>query len=681
MSIKIAVDVGGTFVDFVCCDEHNRLSLLKGSSTPDDPSRAVVEGVEEILERSGAEPSDVTLFVHGTTVATNTLLERKGATVALIGTEGFRDVLEIARQDRPSLYDYALHPPKPLAPRRLRFETPERIGHDGRVRRPLERDAVADLIERIAAGDVRDLAVCLLHSYANPVHERLLKEWIAEAVPDARISLSSELLPEIREFERANTTVVNAYVLPAVSCYIHRLEDRLREKSIASPLHIMQSNGGIIDADRAQKHCVQTLLSGPAAGALFGATLAEAAGVETVISIDIGGTSADVSVATGRQPVFAEETEIGGQVVRTPCIEINTVGAGGGSIACIDKGGALQVGPQSAGAQPGPACYGRGGTRPTVTDANVVLGRVNPQYFLGGRMTIDAELAREAIEREIAGPLGMSVEQAAEGILTVVNAVMVKAIRKLTVERGLHPRDLALAGFGGGGPLHAPDLARELGISRVVIPPMPGVSSAFGLLTADFRQDYVRTVLWRLTPDRLGELQAIVEEMGEEALRRMSSSAPGVPVELRPSFDVRYRGQSFSLPVLAEIGELRAWSDLDTLAARFHEAHERTYGHSNPAGELELANIRLAAVGRFGDEPPTRAAQTEARQEPVGVRQVYFAGAFREAAVYRRDGLTAGVVVRGPAILEQPDSTLIIPPGSSGRTDESGNLLIREETS
>ena len=407
MSVRIGVDVGGTFTDIVCFDEQEGdFRLLKVPSTPDRPSAAVIEGTRRVLDEFEVPAESVGFFIHGTTVATNTILERKGAEVALLVTAGFRDVPYIMRQDRPRLYDYFQQRPQPLIPRERRFEVPERMLYTGQVSLPLQEEPTRQLLRRLKELEFRDIAVCLLHSYVNPSHERTLRDWIRQEIPEARVSLSSDILPEFKEFERLSTTVVNAYVLPSVGSYLQRLEEGLDSLQIPSGLHIMQSNGGIMTSETAQSHCVHMVLSGPAAGALSGLVLGRKAGLDHIISIDVGGTSADVAVARDGKLHFAEESEIAGQILKIPAIEINTVGAGGGSIAWVDSGGALQVGPQSAGAHPGPACYRRGGSRPTVTDANVVLGRLNANHLLGGEMAIDAELSAKAIGEGVAAPPG-----------------------------------------------------------------------------------------------------------------------------------------------------------------------------------------------------------------------------------------------------------------------------------
>ena len=683
MSVRIGVDVGGTFTDIVCFDEREGdFRLLKVPSTPDRPSAAVVEGTRRVLKQFEVPAESVGFFIHGTTVATNTILERKGAEVALLVTAGFRDVPTIMRQDRPRLYDYFQQRPQPLIPRERRFEIPERMLHTGQVSLPLQEKPTRQLLRRLKELEFRDIAICLLHSYVNPSHERTLRDWIRQEIPEARVSLSSDILPEFKEFERLSTTAVNAYVLPSVGSYLQRLEEGLASLRIPSGLHIMQSNGGIMTSETAQSHCVHMVLSGPAAGALSGVVLGRKAGLDHIISIDVGGTSADVAVARDGNLHFAEESEIAGQVLKIPAIEINTVGAGGGSIAWVDSGGALQVGPQSAGAHPGPACYRRGGGRPTVTDANVVLGRLNASHLLGGEMAIDAELSAKAIGEGVAAPLGLELVEAAEGIIRVINAVMAKAIRRLSVEKGYDPREFTLVSFGGGGPLHAAELAADLQIPRVLVPPVPGVSSALGLITADFRHDYVRTVLWKQQQASLDPFKALLGEMQSAALAQMKREgvSPDLVAFVTAS-DLRYEGQGFSLPVPFDLEELSGWTDLGPLIRRFHQRHQETYGYHDEQAATEVVNLRLAAIGRLS--PATLRRLPGRKPDPVpaleGSREIYVDGRFTEAKVYRRSGLGWGSVVHGPAIVEQLDSTTLILPGQRAETDEFGNLMITWE--
>ena len=681
MSIRIGVDVGGTFTDIVRFDQREgRLRLLKIPSTPGQPHQAVLEGTRQILSENGGRAEDVQFFIHGTTVATNTLLERKGARVALLVTEGFRDVLQIARQDRPLLYDYFVQRIDPLVPRNDRFEVPERVLYTGQVLKPLDPAGSRDVIRRIARENIPDIAVCLLHSYANPEHEHQLASWIAQEIPEARISLSSEILPEFREFERMDTTAVNAYILPRVGRYIASLEEGLSQLGIRSSLHVMQSNGGLMTGESAQKQAVRMVLSGPTAGALSGLHVGQGAGFEDVISIDVGGTSADVALARSGQLRFTEESEVGGHFLKVPMIEINTVGAGGGSIAWIDAGGGLQVGPQSAGADPGPACYDRGGQSPTVTDANLFLGRLNPEYFLGGEMPLNPALSERAITEKIAAPLGLSGEEAAEGILQVVNSVMMKAIRRLSVERGYDPRQFTLVCFGGAGPLQAVDWTLELQIPLVLVPPSPGVSSALGLLTADFRHDYLRTLLWKTREHNLVELTAELKALEDQARSQLLAEGIGQQkIQYLASVDMRYQGQGYSLDVPFGLEEAAAWTDLDILEKAFHERHQSSFDYSDPAQPTEIVNVRLVGVGEL--PRPAFPARHPSGKDASGAiktsRQIWFRRDWHEVPIYERNELRPGHTITGPALIEQIDSTTFFYPGQTARVDPQSNLRIQ----
>ena len=681
MTIRIGVDVGGTFTDIVRFDEEEQqLRLLKIPSTPQEPHQAVLAGTRQILSRNGGRSQDVHFFIHGTTIATNTLLERKGVRVALLVTEGFRDVLQIARQDRPRLYDYFIQRIDPLVPRNDRFEVPERILYTGEVLRPLDRAGSLEVIRQVRRAGISDLVICLLHSYANPEHERLLATWIGQEIPQARLSLSSEILPEFREFERMDTTVVNAYVLPRVGQYIASLEEGLSQLGIRSTLHVMQSNGGLMTGESAQKRAVRMVLSGPAAGALSGLYIGQGAGFQDVISIDVGGTSADVALAESGRLRFAEESEVGGHFLKVPMIEINTVGAGGGSIAWIDAGGGLQVGPQSAGADPGPACYDRGGESPMVTDANVLLGRLNPEYFLGGEMQLDPALAEQAVREKIAAPLGLSPEEAAEGILQVVNSVMMKAIRRLSVERGYDPRQFTMVCFGGAGPLQAVDWALELQIPSVLVPPSPGVSSALGLLTADFRHDYLRTLLWKIEEHALTELRSELETLQERARSQLLSEGISEHrIRYLASVDMRYQGQGYSLDVPFGLHEAEVWTSLGPLEEAFHRRHQGSFDYSDPNQPTEIVNVRLVGIGELprpafpylgqSGEDPNDAIKT--------TRRIWFNHDRHEVPIYQRNRLRPGHRIPGPAIIEQIDSTTFFYPGQTATVDSYGNLRIQ----
>ena len=690
MSVRVGVDVGGTFTDLVLFDEStNRIQFTKTSSTPANQAQGVEDGIGKLVALAGLGPADIAFLVHGTTVATNALLERKGVRCALLVTEGFRDILQIARQDRPRLYDWFAQRPAPLVPRERSFEIHERMLHTGEVLTELDEQQAIAAIGRAKAAGVTAIAVCLLHSYANPAHERRLGELIAEHFPEAEVSLSSDVIPEFREYERASTTTVNAYVMPIVRRYVARLAERTAAMGVPAELHIMQSNGGLMTARAAGEQSVRTMLSGPAAGVLGAVALARQAGFANVLSVDMGGTSFDICLAHGGTLRFTKESEIGSLPIKVPMIDIHTLGAGGGSVAWIDAGGALRVGPRSAGAQPGPAAYGRGGTEPTVTDANVVLGRIDPANFLGGEMALDGDAARRAVEA-IARPLGLGVEEAAEGIIRVINATMVRGMRAVSVEKGYDPRDFAIVAFGGGGPLHAADLARELGVPNVLIPIMPGVTSALGLLVADLRYDVSATVRGSLAAPDLAALTRVYEDLERQALDQMARD--GVDhgtVQLARSADVRYGRQSWELEVEVPAGRLEAPA-LATIAAEFHERHRQQYGYAMEGEELILVNAQVSAVAAL-PKPPlgatvgrgaaessasvAGAAAGMAHDQP-GERQTWLGGRWVRASIYDRRGLPPGAAIAGPAIVEQLDTTTFLGLGDRAVADAFGNLVV-----
>jgi N-methylhydantoinase A len=683
MSVRLGVDVGGTFTDLVLFDAaSNRIHFTKTSSTPANQAEGVEQGISKVAGIAGLTPADVSFFVHGTTVATNALLERKGVTCALLITEGFRDILQIGRQDRPKLYDWFAQRPPALVPRALTFEVRERMLHTGDVHLALDEAQAIEAIGRAKAAGVTAIAVCLLHSYANVAHERRLGELIAQHFPEVEVSLSSDVIPEFREYERASTTAVNAYVMPIVRRYVARLADRTTAMGVPAELHIMQSNGGLMTARAAGEQSVRTMLSGPAAGVLGAVALAREAGFDNVLSVDMGGTSFDICLAYDGQLRFTKESEIGSLPVKVPMIDIHTLGAGGGSVAWIDAGGALRVGPRSAGAQPGPACYSRGGTEATVTDANVVLGRIDPANFLGGEMQLDAEAARRAVRERIAEPLGLGLEEAAEGIIRVINATMVRGMRAVSVEKGYDPRDFAIVAFGGGGPLHAADLARELGVPNVLVPVMPGVTSALGLLVADLRYDVSATVRGSLAAPDLAALTAVYEDLERQALEQMAKD--GVEhgeVALNRSADVRYARQSWELEVSVPPGRLDATA-LDLVRSEFHARHAQQYGYAMEGEELILVNAAVSAIAVLPKPPLGSTTADDGRadgamaHDQAGERQTWLGARWVRASVYDRRGLPPGAAIEGPAIVEQLDTTTFLGLGDRARVDDSGNLVV-----
>ncbi len=657
----VGVDTGGTFTDFVVIDGDD-IRVHKVLSTPDSPDRAIVQGLREL----GVLGRMATL-VHGSTVATNAVLERKGVRAGLITTAGFRDVLEIGRQTRPKLYDLRVTRDEPLVPRDRRVEVVERLDERGGVMTPLDEESVARAVRAMVEAGVESVAVCLLFSFANPAHEAAVVT--AARAAGLHVSASSEVLPEFREYERTSTVVLNAYVGPLMDRYLARLEDEL---PAGQPLRIMQSNGGSISAATARREAARTLLSGPAAGVVGAAFVAGASGFDRTITFDMGGTSTDVALIDG---AVTETTDgrIGGHPTRLPTIDIHTVGAGGGSIAWFDLGGALRVGPRSAGADPGPAAYGRGGDEPTVTDANVVLGRLIPDNFLGGTMALDVDAARAAVGT-IAGRLGTSVEEAALGIIRIANANMEAAIRVISVERGYDPRLFSLVAFGGAGPLHACELAATLRIPRVLAPATPGVLSALGMLAADVLKDYVRTVMVDAT-QAAAAIEPVFAELA--ATGEADLAAEGIaPEQIRIErlLDLRYVGQSYELVVPYH-------GDLEATLAGFHAAHERRFGYSDPAERVQVVNVRVKARGVATPPRITRQdAGTPRPATPAVRRPVVFgvngAATTYDAPIYDRAALEPGQYVDGPAIVTQYDTTLVVPPAWRATNDEVGNLVI-----
>ncbi len=663
--MRIGIDIGGTFTDFVVFDERGgTFRTFKILSTPDDPAQAVFTGLE-------GPPGDTRpAIVHGSTVATNALLERRGARTALITTQGFRDILTIGRQIRSDIYDFFADRPQPLVTEDNCLEITERVDHHGRVLIPLNQDEIPALIQELRALGAETVAVSLLFSFLHPEHEACLARSLREA--GFFVSTSSEILPEFREYERTSTTVINAYVSPIMDRYLGRLERGLA----ASDFRIMQSNGGSIRAAEARSQAVRSILSGPAGGVVGATHVARAAGFDQVITFDMGGTSTDVSLYPGEIQVTTE-AEIGGLPIRIPVINIHTVGSGGGSIAYVDAGGALRVGPQSAGANPGPVCYGRGGRQPTVTDANLVLGRLAPDYFLGGRMPLDlgaaaqalSDLAREADLVSQPGADGLEATQRATlGVIQVVNAHMERALRVISVERGYDPGDFVLVSFGGAGGLHACDLARGLGMRRVLIPPGASTLSAFGMLTADVVKDYVQTVM--LPGDTAyDELERWLKPLAGRGSREVA--AEGVPsdrITLHQELDMRYRGQSYELTVPFS----------PHFADAFHYAHQRAYGHSQPSAPVEVVNVRLRVVGAV--TPPPLPQAELASPDPLaaleGHRPVVIGTGLTQVPFYLGERLRPGNAVIGPSIIVQPDTTVFLGPGDRALVDGGYNLVI-----
>ncbi len=672
----IALDVGGTFTDVVLVHEASgRLWVTKTPTTPHDPSAGFMAGIDRALQLAGIEAAALRHVLHGTTTATNAILEGKGAAIGLLTTAGFRDVLEIGRHDIPrraNMFAW-VKPARPVAPE-LIFEIGGRVTVDGAEIEPLDEEAVRAAARRLRAAGVDSIAVCFLHSYANPAHERRARALLLEEHPGGAVSLSSEVLPVFREFERSMGTVLNAYVQPLVGRYVARLVGELRPRGIGAPLSIMKSNGGVIGADVVRTQAIHTALSGPAAGVIGARRIGEAAGFDDLISVDVGGTSADVCLVRGGEAEVTTEGRVGAWPLHVPMIDIHTIGAGGGSIARVTEDGTLTVGPESAGAQPGPVCYGAGGEEPTVTDAHLVLGRI-PSHLLGGEIPLDVERARRAIEEHVARPLGLPLAAAAQGILDILNNNMVGALRLVSVERGYDPRDFVLVPFGGAGPLHGADLATLLGMRTVVVPRHPGVLSTFGLLGTEVRNDYARTSLQKPPDYDIGAVAAVYADLEGQA--RDWLVAEGVAPSARRLTrlaDLRYRHQGFELTVPWPERDL----DLDALLARFHARHRQLYTYALADAPVEIVTLRLAAAGRVRRFTlPSLPRRRMAAARPPR-RRVHFPGAgWTMCPSVDRERLGVGAVVTGPAIVEQPDTTTVVPPGHRARVDRVGNLVIQ----
>ena len=673
----IALDVGGTFTDVALVHEASgRLWVTKTPTTPHDPSAGFIAGIDKALRLAGVEAASLRQVLHGTTTATNAILEGKGAATGLLTTAGFRDVLEIGRHDIPrraNMFAW-VKPARPVSPE-LIFEIASRVTVDGEELEPLDESAVSVAARRLRQAGVDSIAVCFLHSYANPAHEQRARALLLEEHPGGAVSLSSEVLPVFREFERSMGTVLNAYVQPLVGRYVARLVGELRSRGIEAPLSIMKSNGGVIGADVVRTQAIHTALSGPAAGVIGARRIGEAAGFDDLISVDVGGTSADVCLIRGGEAEVTVEGRVGAWPLHVPMIDIHTIGAGGGSIARVTEDGTLTVGPESAGAQPGPVCYGAGGEEPTVTDAHLVLGRI-PSHLLGGEIALDVERARLAIEEHVARPLGLPLAAAAQGILDIVNNNMVGALRLVSVERGYDPRDFVLVPFGGAGPLHGADLAALLGMRTVVVPRHPGVLSTFGLLGTELRNDYARTSLQKPPDYDLAAVAAVYADLEGQAQAWLAAEgvAPSAR-RLTRLADLRYRHQGFEITVPWPERDLA----VDALVARFHARHHQLYTYALADAPVEIVTLRVAAAGRVrGFTLPSLARRSAAPTRHPRRRRVHFAGlGWKACPCLDREQLGVGAVVTGPAIVEQLDTTTVVPPGHRARVDRVGNLVIR----
>ncbi len=677
---SVGLDIGGTFTDVVMADRKTgALWTTKTPSTPADPSVSFFHGIESILTLAHASPAEIAAVLHGSTIATNAVLEGKGARTGMITTAGFKYVLEIARHEIPrkeNLFGW-IKPPRPIAPRFI-MEVPERVKADGAVETALDEAACRAAAKRLKALGVEAIAIVFLHAYAHPAHERQAAEIIAAEFPEAEISLSSTVLPVFREYERAMATALNAYVQKLVGRYIDKLATGLRQRDVAAPLLIMRSNGGVFGPAEASRRAIDMALSGPAAGVIGAGYVASGAGFDNAICIDIGGTSADVSVIRNGRAQVTTEGEIGPFPLGLAIIDIHTVGAGGGSIARVTTTGSLMVGPQSAGADPGPACYGRGGELPTVTDANLVLGRV-PAHLLGGRMSIDPALSEAAILTHIARPLGMSLHAAAEGIIRIVNANMTGALKVVSVEKGYSPSDFTLVAFGGAGPLHAVALADELGCNTVLIPRHPGLLCALGLLVSDVQYDYARTSLQRAPDYDYDAMEQSWQAL--EAQAHTDLTREGIPANRRRltrQADVRYAKQGFELTLEVPEGRVTA-ATLDMIVEAFHALHQRLYTFDDRISPVEIVNLRVHAVGAMDKVSLAKIEPASGSKPQSGpARAVHVGGQLHQRVpVFLRERLKAGHRLTGPAIVEQLDTTTLIPPDYTGEVDTFGNIVLR----
>ena len=670
-SVRVGVEIGGTFTDLVAIDDDGTLSTCKVLSVPSSPA----EGALEALDTWGESLEGVEVLVHGSTIATNTVLERTGATTALVVTEGFRDVLEIQRHERTRVYDLYYQKAVPIVPRHLVLEVDERIAADGSVIRPLHDTArlLSDLERLMEEEHVESITVVLLNSYRNSMHEQALGRAIRECFPEIPVSLSAEVLPQFREYERASTTVMSAYLKPVIQRYMDTLLEGLSARAFDGDLHIMQSNGGIFPVAAAQQQAVNVILSGPAAGVVGATRVAAAAGYRDIITLDMGGTSTDVCLVHDCTPRTTVENHIDGLPIVVPMVEIITVGAGGGSIAHVDPGGMLKVGPASAGADPGPSCYGRGGEQPTVTDANVLCGFIRPAKFFGGNLQLRSDLASTALSR-LAGTLEMETGALAEGIVRVASSNMMDAIRLASLERGHDPRDYALVAFGGAGGLHACSLAADLEIGTVLVPRHPGLLSAYGLLVSDFRREFVRTELTRsvdVRAERVLEVFSVLENRGRQEFERYHVSRQGLV--LTHSVDLRYLGQELDLNIAVDLSHVEG-ERLRPAVEAFHEAYDRRCGHSFPDAEVEVVNYRLIVTAP-NEAPPLRPVAANAWPQGEAGR-VYTGGRWVECAFFERRRLPAGFSASGPTVVEEATATTFVPPGWRVSVDSLGNLVL-----
>jgi len=683
---RVTVDTGGTFSDFVFFNEDTgEISITKVPSTPKEPFQAVLNGIKELLDR-GIAAKDISFFCHGTTVGTNALLEEKGARTGLLVTQGFRGIYEVMEQTRgygPATYDLFFEKPRLLALPYNTEEIPERVDFRGTALKPIEIEGALQAVRSLKKKQVESVAVCLLFSFLNPDHELKIKEIFAKEFPEANLSLSCEILPQIREFYRMSTTVINAYIASVMASYLSRLEGRLKEMGVTTPkLYIMQSNGGVSTFNGATKKPVATVLSGPAGGVIASVGISERVGIKNIITFDMGGTSCDVALIHQGNPVVTTQGRINQRPISLPMLDIHTVSAGGGTIARIDAVGGLQVGPDSAGADPGPVCYDHGGQEITVTDANLILGVLDPDHFLGGRMKLNKQKAERLLEEKIAKPLGLGLLEAADGVLKIINAKMEEAIKAVSSQRGYDIRDFTLVAFGGGGPMHAGRMTLDLGIPSLLVPLTPGVTSALGLLMSDVKHDYVRSKLAPVAELDLKETNQLFGQLIEQAKNDLRAEGFGENEMAVSAFlDLRYAGQGYELTVPCPMPPLKQ-SDLDLMRERFDRQHEQAHGHKAESEPVELVSLRLVSLGRVPQAKLSSAKATGTKVEAAqtGERKIFFGKehGILNCQIYTRDLLEPGHEISGPAVIEQLDTTTVIHPEQEGTVDDYRNVMVTE---
>ncbi|WP_292110645.1 hydantoinase/oxoprolinase family protein [Mesorhizobium sp.] len=678
MSNVLGIDIGGTFTDLILLRGDSSV-VEKVPSTPANPAQAIVDGLKLLKSRHGVDLATLDLFSHGSTVATNALLEGKLSSTALVVTKGFRDVLEIGSMMRPSLFDLKVRKPVPIVRRELVFEIEERIDRVGKIDTPLKPESIERLIAGLCGAGVRSVAICLLFSFRNDAHERALAEAIRSAMPGVSVTISADVAPEINEYPRASTTVIGAALEPLVARYIEEMSGGVAAEGLAAPVYVMQSSGGVMTVEETAVNAHRMILSGPAAGVLAAQRLAEATPYSDMITFDMGGTSTDICLIKDARADLERESMFEGRPLRMPQFAIHTIGAGGGSLARVDAAGMLRVGPESAGAAPGPVCYGRGGTEPTVTDAHAVLGRIDPDSFLGGEMKLDVEASRRAVEEKIAKPLGLTVEQAAQGILDIADAAMARGVRVVSVNKGHDPRDFTLIPFGGAGAMHALTVGALVEVGRVVVPQRAGIFSAVGLASSDIKYDFIRVVEQPMDLFTPAGFAAIYEPLDAQAVERLNRKMPkGTSIDLVRMAQLRYMRQDNKVSIHLPAGEITS-ATLAELASQFHEAHLFQFGHNNPQGRIELVSLALEAYGRMGHARVEPMAATPERvvAESKARRRVYFKETgWSDIPVYQRGELRPGAWFTGPAIVEEREATVIATPGVACHVDGGGNIVL-----